>query len=117
VAASISLFVSFEMGLINSPRRLGLLAAAWYWALVAMLWMEGVIYVAMEVAWAMKPRASTYEDTPSKPFWTVVASGSTAIRGDVVITIGTFRRDTDVDADLGSSFRDDYREAACSNSG
>jgi hypothetical protein len=62
--------------------------------------MELVIYVAMEVAGHVKPRACTDEDVPGKPLWTVVASGSTIVRSDVVITVRAFRSRADLDADL-----------------
>jgi hypothetical protein len=91
VAASIPHFVTFEMRTIDALCRLGLLARSRQDALIAVLWMETVIYVALEVTRAMKPWASTNEDVAGKPLWTVVSRGGTAIRSDVIVTIGTFR--------------------------
>jgi hypothetical protein len=65
--------------------------------------METVIHVALEVASAMKPRAGTNEAVPVKPFRTVVASGSTGVGSDVIVTIWTVRSYSDVDADLSSA--------------
>jgi hypothetical protein len=77
--------------------------------------MEIVIYTAVEIAGTMKPRAGANEDRPIKPFWAVVARGSTAIRGRVIIAVGTFRSDTNGDADLSICFRDACGEAAHSD--
>jgi hypothetical protein len=82
-----------------------------------MLRMVGVIDVATEIAGAMKPRAGADENAPSEPFWTVVARGRTAIRGNVIVAIGTVRCYTDIDAHLSLRFGDDCREAASSYSG
>jgi hypothetical protein len=77
--------------------------------------METVIYVALEVARAMKPRASANEDVPAKPFRTVVARRGTAIRSDVIVAIGTFRGYSDVDADLSHRFGGGRGETDSSN--
>src|ERR1035438_9657393 len=104
VATSIPRFVSTEVRTIDTLCRLRFLASFWQWALIAVLWMETAIDVALEVIRAMKPRASANEDVPGKPFWTVVASWGTAIRSDVIVTIGTFRGYSDLDTDLSLSF-------------
>ncbi len=50
VAASIAHFVCFEVGnLIETLSRLGLIATGWPCAGIAVLRMETVIYVAMEI--------------------------------------------------------------------
>jgi hypothetical protein len=55
VAASIAHFVWFEVGnLIETSSRVGLIATSWPWAVIAVLRMETVIYVAMEVGRAVK---------------------------------------------------------------
>jgi hypothetical protein len=115
VPASITLFVSLEMLFIDALGRLGPLPTVWHCAPITMLWMESVIYVATELAGAMKPRSGANEDLPIKPFWAVVAGGSTPVRSGVIIAVGTLRGDTDVDADLSLCFRGAYREAAPSN--
>jgi hypothetical protein len=79
--------------------------------------METIIDVALEVTSAMKPLASANETVPVKPFWTVVASGSTVIRSAIIVTIGTVRSYADGDADLSLSFGGGNREADSGDSG
>jgi hypothetical protein len=116
VATSISHFVSFEVRTIDTLCRLGFLASFWQWALIAVLRMETVIYVALEIASAMKPRTGANKDVPAKPFWTVVARRGTVIRSDIIVTIGTFRGYSDGDADLSLCFGGDSDEADSSHS-
>jgi hypothetical protein len=115
VATSIPHFVSFEVRTIDTLCRLGLLAGFWQWAFIAVLWMETVIYVALKLSSAMKPRSSANEDVPVKPFWTVVARGGTVIRSDVIVSIGTLRGYSDVDADLSLCFGGGSGEADSSD--
>jgi hypothetical protein len=117
VTASITLFVSFEVGnLIETLSRLGLVAAVWLWAGIAVLRMETVIYMAAEAFSAMKPWTCANEDATRKPFRAVVSVGGALVRRDVIITVGTFGRDSDFDAYLSLNFGSRYREADCSNS-
>jgi hypothetical protein len=90
---------------IDTLRRLRFLASFWKWTLIAVLRMETVIYVALEVAGAVKPWASANEAVAVKPLRTVVASGGTVIRSDVIVTIGTFGGYPNGDADLSLCFR------------
>lgn len=63
VATSVAHFISLEVGnFVKAPSRLGLLATGWHWAMVAVIRMEAVIDVAVEIGRAMKPWASTNED-------------------------------------------------------
>jgi hypothetical protein len=64
----------------------------------------------------MKPWAGANKAVPVKPLWTIVASGSAAIRSHVIITIGTVRGYSDVDADLSLCFGGGSGEAESSNS-
>jgi hypothetical protein len=64
----------------------------------------------------MKPGASANEAVPVKPFWTIVASGSTAIRSDVIVTIGAVRGYADLDVHLSLCFRGGSGEADSGNS-
>jgi len=104
------------MRTIDALCRFRFLASLWQWALITVLRMETIIYVALEVAGAMKPRASANEAVPVKPFRTVVASGSTVIRSDVIVAIRTFGGNSDGDADLSLCFGSSNREADSSNS-
>jgi hypothetical protein len=116
VAASIAHFVWFEMGnLIDTLSRLGFVATVWLWAVIAVLRMETIIDVAMEVGWTMKPRARANEDASRKPFRAVIAIGGAIVRWNVIVTVGAFRGNTDVDAYLSLGFGNSYREADCSN--
>jgi hypothetical protein len=79
--------------------------------------MEIVIYLATEALTSMKPRTGTDEYTTRKPFRTIVAGGSTPIRGGVIVPIRTFRGDSNVNADLSLYFRSGYHEAHRGNAG
>jgi hypothetical protein len=100
VATSIALFVSFEVVFIDTLRALSFFATAWLWALIALLRIESVVYIAPELGSAMEPRACANENVVSKPFWTVVAGRSTVIRCDVKVPIRTFRGRSDLDHHL-----------------
>jgi hypothetical protein len=102
--------------LIETLSRLGFVATVWLWAIIAVLRMETVIYVASEVVSAMKPRANANEDATGKPFRAVITVGGAVVWSDVIVTVGTFRRDSDVDAYLSLCFGSSCREADCSNS-
>lgn len=115
VSTSIPLFVSFEVGAIDTLAWLGFLATARPWARIAMVRIVPVIYLAVEVAASMKPRAGANECIPDKPFWTVVAGRSTVVRSHIIVTIGAYRGRPYFNADLGFRFGGDCREAATSN--
>jgi hypothetical protein len=48
MSTTVLLFVSFEVRTIDTFCRLGFLATFWHWALIAVIWMETVIYVTTE---------------------------------------------------------------------
>jgi hypothetical protein len=79
--------------------------------------MITVIHLTAEVIAAMEPRTGADEDATVKPFRTVVAGRSTAIRRGVIVPIRTFGGDSDVNADLSLHFWSGYREADCCNAG
>ena len=116
VAASIPHFVSLEVRTIDTLCRFGFLACLRQRARIAVLWMEAVIYAALEVAGAMKPRADANEAVPVKPFRTIVASGSATIRSDVIVPLWTIRRYPDFDADLSLCFGNGSGDADSRNS-
>ena len=114
VTAPIAHFVSFEvLNLIEMLIRVGFLTASWLGAVIAVLRMEMVIYVAVEACRAVKPRASADEDATGKPLGAVVAVGGAIVGRDVIVTVRTFRRDADVDLYLSLRFGSGYREADC----
>ena len=117
VTASVAHFVAFEvLNLIEMFIRIGFFATGWLWAVIAVLGMETVIYVAVEACSAMKPRASANEDAAGKPFWAVVAVGRAVVRRDIIVAVGTFRRDSDFNGYLSLCFGSNYREADCCDS-
>ncbi len=116
VATSIPYFISFEVRAAYAPCRFGFPATLGQLAFVTVFRMEAVIYVALEFTGAMEPRACANEGVPAKPFWTVVACRGTVIWSDVIVTIGTFRSCSDVDADLSLCFWGGSGQADSSNS-
>lgn len=105
VAATIADFVSVEV--INPTDRMSrvrVVAGVWHRTVVAMVRVEVVIHVAMEVVGTVEPRASTDEDAAGEPFGTVVAVGRTAIRSGVIVAVRAVRGGSDVDADTDLSF-------------
>jgi hypothetical protein len=101
VAATVAHFVSFEVvDFVETLGGFGLLATVWRGAFVSALRIEAVIYVAVEVGRAMKPRADSDEDATGKPFGAVVAVGSTGVRSVIVVAVGTLGGDSDIDGDL-----------------
>jgi hypothetical protein len=106
MAPSIAHFVSPEMGLIDTSRRLGPVAPVRYRAVVTVLWMEPIIDVAMKIGRTVKPRAGADEYTAAKPFWSVIAGWRTTIWSNVVVSVGAVRSDADIDTDLSLSDRD-----------
>jgi hypothetical protein len=117
MATTIPHFVSFEMRLIDTPRRVGFLAAVWHWAPVTVVRMEGIVHVTVESAGPMKPRTSADEDAASKPLRAVVANWSTVIRRNVVVAIGTLWCNSNVNAHLSVCSWGNYHEATSSNGG
>jgi len=101
VAASVPHFVSLEVRDIDMLCRVRMFASRRHGALITVLRMEVVIYMAVKFSRAMKPWASSNKNAPIEPFRTVIAVGRTVIRGNVVITIWTLGGYSDVDADLG----------------
>jgi hypothetical protein len=117
VAAPIADFISSEMvDLIQTVRGLSVIAAVRYRASITAVDIEMVIYMAAKVPGAVKPRASTDEDTPGEPFRTVVAVGSTGVRSEVVIAVRACGFGTDGDVDLGLRFGSGRRKANYSDS-
>ena len=115
VATTVAHLVSFKVGAVDALCRLSSFATVWQRPRVAVRRMECVIHVTAKVAAAMKPRTSAYEDAAAKPFRTVIARRSAAIGSLVVVTVRTFRSDSDTDADLSLRLGDCCYEAASGN--
>ena len=103
VAASIPRFIALEL-LGGSALRGGFLASFWQRAVIAVLRIERVVYFALEVAGAMKPRSNADEYAAIEPFRAVVAVGNAVIGGVIVVAVGAIRGDADFDRDLSLCF-------------
>ena len=99
MTASIPHFISLEL-----PWRRGAIRSSFASlrraALIAVLAVEGVIHMAVEVASAVIPGASSNEDAAMKPLGAVVAVGRAAVGAIAVITVGARRAYTNADGDL-----------------
>jgi hypothetical protein len=105
VAASIAYFVSLEVSdLIDVLVRIGFLPTGWPGAVIAMLRMEMVIYMTAKTFGAMKPRTGADENATGEPLRAIVAVGGAVVGRDVIVTIGTIRSNSNVDADLSLRF-------------
>jgi hypothetical protein len=71
------------------------------WTNVAVMWIEAVINVAVEVVGAVEPGAGSDEHTAVEPLGSVVPIGGAVVRGDVVEAIRASRLCSDIDRDLG----------------
>jgi hypothetical protein len=94
-----------------------MIAAIRYWATIATMNVETIIYVTPKVISAMKPRAGTDEDTPVKPFRAVVSIGSTGVGSEVIVPIRASRFGTEIDVDLSACFGSHRHDADCGDSG
>src|SRR5580693_9139267 len=99
MAASVPHFVPFEMRGIDTSCRFRPLTHLGHGALIAVIRMETVIDVAVEMFVAMKPRANADEDAVVQPFRSVITGRSTGIRSDVIVAVRTLGSYADVDAD------------------
>src|ERR1700756_2689645 len=93
VAAPITRLVSVEVikGLVSTVRM---------WTTVAVMWVEAVINVAVEVVGAVKPRASSDEHAAVEPLGPVVPVWSALVWGVIVVAIWASRFWSDIDRDL-----------------
>ena len=84
VAAPITHLVSVEVikGLVSTFRM---------WTSVAVMRIETVINVAVEVVGAVEPRADSDEHAAVKPLGSVVPVGGAVVRGEVVVAAAGFR--------------------------
>src|ERR1700683_4759387 len=114
---SIAHFVSFEVSLIDTSARVDSFTADGHWTFVSMVGMEAIVHVAVEISGSMEPGAGDNEYTSGEPFRAVVPGRGAAIRGHVVVAVGTCRCYSDVDADayLRLRSRRDCHERAYGN--
>jgi hypothetical protein len=118
MAVTVARLVSVEViHVIHAVLRAGSFPASGRRSMVAIVGVEVIVYVTVEVGRAMKPRTSTDESTAGEPLRAVVTIRGAAIGRGVVVAIGTSRGRPDVDADLGLSLRGIYCKAETGNSG
>jgi hypothetical protein len=94
VAASITHLVSVEVikGLVSTIRM---------WTSVALMRIEAVINVAVEVVRTVEPRAGSDEHAAAEPLRPIVSVGGAIVRGEIVIAVRACWLRSDVDGDLG----------------
>lgn len=115
--ASIAHFIPFEVRGVDMFCRVRFLTALGHGALVAVLRMEMVVYMAAEIGSSMKPWARANEDAIHKPFRAVIAIGSAYIRRDIVVTIWTIGSYADVNGYLRCGWGSGRCQADSSDSG
>jgi hypothetical protein len=76
----------------------------WKWTMVAVVWIEAIINVAIELVRPVKPRPGSDEDAVVEPLGPVVPVWGAVVGGDVVVAIRTTRFWSDIDGDLGGAW-------------
>jgi hypothetical protein len=71
------------------------------WTIVAVMWVEAVVHLAVEIVCAMEPRADPDKHTAAKPLRSIVPLRGAVVRRIVEISIGASRRYADIDGDPG----------------
>src|SRR5712664_592003 len=93
VAAPITHLVSVEVikGFVSTVRM---------WTNVAVMWIETVINVAVEVVGAVEPRGDSDEHAAAEPLGPVVPVWRAAVWSEIVVAIRANRFCSDIDRDL-----------------
>jgi len=93
VAASITHLVSVEVieGLVSAFRM---------WTNVAVMRIEVVINMAVEIVGPVEPRAGSDEHAATEPLGSVVPVWRAVVRGHIVVAIRAHRFCSDIDGDL-----------------
>jgi hypothetical protein len=101
VAMSVTHLVTMEVfHMLRMKISAGGFSASGVWPVIAMLRVVVVVYVAVEVIWAVKPGTRPDEDTAAEPLRAVVTIGSAVVGSDVVVAVRTYRSRANADADL-----------------
>jgi hypothetical protein len=69
------------------------------WTVVAVMWIEAVVHMAVEAMRAMEPRAGSDKDTSGEPLRPIVAVRGAVVWGVVEVAIWALRRHPDIDRD------------------
>jgi hypothetical protein len=107
MALSISRFVCVEV-----VERL--LPARRHRPSITMMRVVAIVYMAIKAVRTVKPRAGTDEHPTTVPIRPIIPVGGTVIRSVVVISVGTYRFNTNVDTDLSLCFGSDCHQADAS---
>src|SRR5580658_5925815 len=92
--ASIACFIAPELRGVSALRR-RFVAHLRRSAVVAVVRVERVVYIAAEVIRTMKPRAYADEDAAGEPFRPIVAIGNAAIWSVVIVAVRAIRSHAD----------------------
>jgi hypothetical protein len=76
----------------------------WKWTMVAVVGIEAIVNVAIELVRPVKPRTGSEEDAVVEPLGPVIAVWRAVVGRDVVVAIRTTRLWTDIDGDLGGAW-------------
>jgi hypothetical protein len=100
-AVTIVNFATMKVLNVAVPSCAGCFAACRHGTVIAVVGVEVVIDMAVEVSGAMKPWAGTDEGSTGEPLGAIVAVGSATVGSSFVVAVGAVRSDPDVDAYLG----------------
>ena len=118
MTAAIPDFVAFEMlHMARTMLAIRRLPVRRHMPVVAMVGIEVVIYVAVEVPGPMKPRPCANEDAAVEPFRAVVAVGSAIVRRVIVVAVRThwFWAVLHAEADLRWTAASEEQQQGCGN--
>lgn|SRR5579862_4947610 len=102
VSAAIAHLVPMKiLGVMCEVLRIGMIAVVRIRPMIAVVRVEMIIYVSVEIVVAMEPRSGSDENASAEPVGTVIAKGSTVVGRVIVITVGTNRFHSDIDGYLG----------------
>lgn len=90
-----------------------LISARRQWSSVTVTGIITVVDMAIEATRAMKPGTSSNKYSADKPIRSVIAIGSTGIGWIVEIPVGTYRRYSNVDGNLGRRHRGKAQQSNC----
>jgi hypothetical protein len=116
MTAAVAHFIAVKVLAIDTSPGLGFFTDPRHVSSVAVIRMEMVVDVSVEVFVSVKPRADADEYAVVKPFRTVIAGWRTSIRSNVIVTIRALGRYPDPDAHLSlccrtSSQTDSYNSS------
>jgi hypothetical protein len=78
----------------------GLVSTRRSWTSVAVIWIEAVINVALEVVGAVEPRAGSDEHATAESLGPVVPVWGAVVRSEIVVAIRANRFCSDINSDL-----------------